>query len=390
VPGLREGNATEAGLSTTRIDRVRDLAASWVEDGTYPAVVALVARRGVIGLHEAFGCLGPEPDAPTLTRDALFPLASLGKPITATACMILVEDGLIGLTRPVQEYVPEFTGTDKHKVCVHHLLTHTSGIAGPLVGSDEFAQIFTARVAQPPRNPELHPIVDRLLQCAYERPLRTAPGIEMLYETINYDLLGEIVRRVSDRPLGDFLHDRIFVPLGMTDSYLQVPDDEASRLVHAKAEGVLAFAWEASLEAIPSGGGGGCSTARDMAVFGQAFLDGGEGTAGRILAPSTVQAMVTNQIPGVPGLLASVLERHDEASWGYGWGIASTEKWDGYCTHPPGTFSHGGVTGSYLWCDPSDELVGVFFAPMTKLKEDGWPRTCGDLFVNAVTASVVD
>ena len=388
--GLREGSAAEAGLSTARLDRVRDLAAGWVKEGTYPAVVAVVARRGVIAFHEAFGRLGPEPDAPALTCDALFPLASLGKPITATACMMLVEDGLVGLTRPVREYVPEFAGADKDKVCVHHLLTHTSGIAGPMLGTDELEQVFTGPVEQPPRDPELHPIVDRLLQFAYERPLRMPPGEEMLYDTINYDLLGEIIRRVSGRPLGDFLHDRIFVPLGMTDSNLTVPDDEASRLVHVEAEGLLAFAWEVSFETIPSGGAGGCSTARDMAVFGQAFLDGGQGASGRILARSTVQAMVTNQIPGVPGLLAPVLERHDEASWGYGWGIASTEKWDGYFTHPPGTFSHAGATGSYLWCDPSNGLVGVFFAPMAKMREDGWPRTCGDLFANAVTASVVD
>ena len=82
--GLREGSAAEAGLSAARLDRVRDLAAGWVKEGTYPAVVAVVARRGVIAFDEAFGRLGPEPDAPELTRDALFPLASLSKPVTAT------------------------------------------------------------------------------------------------------------------------------------------------------------------------------------------------------------------------------------------------------------------------------------------------------------------
>ena len=99
---------------------------------------------------------------------------------------------------------------------------------------------------------------------------------------------------------------------------------------------------------------------------------------------------MTNQVPGVPGALAAVLEQHDEASWGYGWGIASHEKWDGYYTHPRGTFSHAGVTGAYLWCDPSNELVGVFFAPMATSRDDGWPRMCGDLFANAATASVTD
>ena len=171
MPGLREGTPGEAGLSAARLDRLRELAAGWVKDGIYPCVMALVARRGVIAFQEAFGRLGPEPDAPEVTSDALFPLASLSKPITATACMMLIEDGLIGLTRPVREYVPEFAGGDKDKVCVHHLLTHTSGIEGPIEGTDEFEQLFTAPTTQPPRDPMLHPLVDRLLQQAYDRPL---------------------------------------------------------------------------------------------------------------------------------------------------------------------------------------------------------------------------
>ena len=388
--GLREGSAAEAGLSAARLDRVRDLAAGWVKDGTHPAIMAVVARRGVIAFNEAFGRLGPEPDAPELTRDALFPLASLSKPVTATACMVLVEDGLVGLTRPVQEYVPEFAGVGKDQVCVHHLLTHTSGIAGPIEGTDDFAELFSVPVGYTPRDPALHPIDDRLLVYAYERPLQRPPGEEMRYENYNYDLLGEIVRRVSGQALGDFLHARIFAPLGMTDSFLPVPDEEMSRVVRVNAEGILAFVWETPFATMTSGGAGGCSTARDMALFGQMFLDGGVGASGRILARSTVEAMVTNQIPGVPGSLAAVLEQHDEASWGYGWGIASHEKWDGYYTHRPGTFSHSGATGSYLWCDPVDELVGAFFAPMATVREDGWPRIRGDLFANAVTASVVD
>jgi|SRR5438552_15764410 len=107
----------------------------------------------------------------------------------------------------------------------------------------------------------------------------------------------------------------------------------------------------------------------------------------RLLAPSTVDEMVTNQIPGVPGVLA-VIERHDEGSWGYGWGVASHERWNGYPTHPPGTFSHAGATGTYMWCDPAHELVGVSFAPMAAVGGDGMPRWQADLLANAVTAAI--
>src|SRR5512140_1284303 len=125
---LRAGTPEEAGLSPHRLERIKALAAQWVSTGLTPSLVVLVARRGVIALHEAFGTLTPEADSPPLQRDSIFPLASLSKPITATAVMCLVEDGLLGLNRPVDEYIPEFTGEGKHAVLVHHLLTHTSGI----------------------------------------------------------------------------------------------------------------------------------------------------------------------------------------------------------------------------------------------------------------------
>jgi serine-type D-Ala-D-Ala carboxypeptidase len=389
VTELRDGTAAEAGLSARHLDHVRDLAAGWVKDGIHPALAVCVARRGVVALHEAFGRLGPEPDAPALARDALWPLASLVKPITATALMTLVEDGRVGLTRAVREYVPEFAGGDKDGVCVHHLLTHTSGIEGPILGTDEFATAFTAPTEGPARDASLHPVVERLLGIAYERPLRGAPGVEMFYDGLNYELLGEIIRRVGGRPVGAFVQDRIFRPLGMADSHWTVPDDLVGRLVRVRAEGPVTFAWEVPFAEIPAASMGACSTVRDMAVFGQAFLDRSTDTAARLLAPPTIDAMVTNQIPGVPGVL-TVMERHDEASWGYGWGIASHEKWNFFPTPPPATFAHAGATGTYLWCDPAHELVGVFFAPMSSTDIYGMPRWQADLFVTAVTTAIED
>src|SRR4051812_35120159 len=107
---LRPGTPQEAGMSAAQVARIGELAAHWVAQGETTALVVLAARRGIIVLHEAFGRLTPEADAPFLQRDTLFPLASLSKPVTTTAVMILVEDGLLSLTRPVAEYIPEFTG----------------------------------------------------------------------------------------------------------------------------------------------------------------------------------------------------------------------------------------------------------------------------------------
>src|SRR4051794_26033125 len=111
--GLREGTPEEAGMSTARMQRVADLTRGWVERGPLRALVVAIVRRGILVLHEAYGTLGPEPDSPPVTRDSIFALKSLSKPITATAIMVLVEDGLLGLNRPVVDYIPEFIGAGK-------------------------------------------------------------------------------------------------------------------------------------------------------------------------------------------------------------------------------------------------------------------------------------
>ena len=325
--GLRDGTPSEAGLSARLLDHASDLAASWVKDGSHPALVVLIARRGVVALHEAFGRLGPEPGDPPLTRDALFPLASLAKPVTATALMILVEEGRIGLTRRVCDYIPEFDGEGKDAVYVHHLLTHTSGLQSPFDPQVALSELASPHGTAKHEIRHCTRVADAFVQLACERPLGSAPGEQMFYDSLNYDLVGEIVRRASGRSLQDFVHNRIFDPLGMADSYVTVPDEVADRVVRATSESPMAVVWEFPMLHVATGAGAGFhSTALDMAVFGQAFLDLERRAGGaRILGRAAMEGMITNQIPGVPGVLID--ERHDEASWGYGWGIACHEKW---------------------------------------------------------------
>jgi CubicO group peptidase (beta-lactamase class C family) len=116
VTQLRPGDPEEVGMSARQVRRVAGLAGGWVRQGITPALVVLAARKGVVVLHEAFGRLRPEADAPPLPLDAIYPLASITKPITATAVMCLVEDGLLGLNSPVQEYLPEFVGEGTDQV----------------------------------------------------------------------------------------------------------------------------------------------------------------------------------------------------------------------------------------------------------------------------------
>src|SRR6202165_2412853 len=149
-PELREGLPEDVGMDPVRIGRVRELVGSWVKNGDTPSVIVLVARRGVVVLHEAFGVLRHGDPTPTLKPDSIFPISSCSKSLTAAAVMCLVDDGLIGLNRPFIDYIPELDvpeaqGLEEARVA--DLLCHTSGIDDLAVGE------FITAAAQ--RSPEL-------------------------------------------------------------------------------------------------------------------------------------------------------------------------------------------------------------------------------------------
>src|SRR5262249_30624337 len=154
--------------------------------------------------------------------------ASITKPITATAVMILVEDGLLGLNHPVSCYLPEFKGEGKNAVMVHHLLTHTSGLHNEDVTA--YVKKHQGSVEIPPTEKTQHPAINEYLFLRYDAPLWKAPGLEMSYCSYGYVLLGEIVRRVSGTPLDNFARERIFAPLGMTDTFYTVPESVRHRI----------------------------------------------------------------------------------------------------------------------------------------------------------------
>jgi CubicO group peptidase (beta-lactamase class C family) len=238
---LRHGSPKEAGMLPERVDRLRDLCARWVKEGHTPALSVCVARRGVIVLHEAFGGLRPGDSAPPLERRSLFPIASVTKPITATLVMQLVEDGLLGLNRPVLDYIPEVGSDGAEEMLVHHLLTHTAGYVGY---DEEPMRSHMARRVQegfeiPPCERTQHPLANGLLQLCLDAPLIRRPGELMTYSNHGYELLAEIVRRLSGRPIWELARERIFGPLGMDDSYYVVPESEAERVVQRPPDAPL-------------------------------------------------------------------------------------------------------------------------------------------------------
>jgi len=379
---LRKGSPKEAGMSPSGIEHVKALCETWVEQGVHKALGVLVARRGVVCLHEAFGRLGPH-DGPPLQRDSIFPMLSISKSVTATVLMQLVEEGVVSLSRPVREYLPEFVGERKELVCVHHLLTHTSGIGGGDAEQDD-API-------PPADEGQHPQIHEWVVRTARAPLGYEPGSEMRYTGANYTLIGEIIRRASGYSLDDLASKRIFRPLGMSDTSYVLPVEQVSRTISWNAMPGIGDSTSHEFREMPTANLGVHSTSMDIAVFAQMFLNGGTYGDARILHPSTVAEMTRNQIPGVGANFSigpNYVRKFAEASWGYGWGIAGNQKWPRWPIFPRGTFSHSGGGGALVWGDPANEIVGVYLSICRFSRETGDALSNNDLFVNAIATAV--
>ncbi len=395
TPVLSHGSPESVGMSVRRVRAVADLGRQWVDREGIQAVVLLAARRGTVVLHEAFGRLTPDANAPPLPKDAIFSLVSISKVIAATALMTLVEEGRVGLNRPVSSYIPEFQGEGKEGVLVRHLLTHTSGMLEDQV--EAYAQENAGRITIPSSPETLHPLMNEWLHLRYGCPLWKPPGEEMSYCEFGFELVGEIIRRNSGMTLDRFVHSRIFRPLGMNSAFFcraDAPKERRAQRPRRPDYAPDAFDIAIESERISLASGTAVSDAPDLAIFGQMFLNGGAYGPARILGPASVRAMIRNQIPGVASKFFN--ESFPEASWGLGWSIHGTKTGSCGGLYSAESFEHwGGGGGCYLWVDPLYDLVGVYYAatpPLTAhTNRSDWAKTWrNDLFTDAVTAAVED
>ena len=358
------------GMSSERLGWMHSLIEQHVASGRSPSVAAVVLRRGKVVLQKALGV--QRPDGAALEIDHVWPLASAGKPLTAAVAMTLVEEGHVGLTQPVIDFFPELRDGGNDDVLIHHLLTHSAGWES--AQRTHRLEAAFADGSLPPAA-EGDNFIDHMFRVLAFDPVRVAAaGEQMDYDNSHYTLLSEIIRRVTGGTLDRAMRQRIFEPLGLDHSAVIV--DDALRPCVVRRSPGLPFGPDALLsfegemfESCDAGAAGVFMSPMDLAVFGQTILEGGSFGGTRILAPSTVTTMVTNQVPGVPALFGDrVLP---EGSWGYGFTVLQPRGFPFFSGGlvPDGTAMHPGAGGISYWIDFENEIVAVFFEVISEMSE---------------------
>lgn len=366
------------GLSQARLGRMNDVMAGYVARGDVPGLVTLVSRRGETHV-EALGMKAVGGHDP-MRRDTIFRIASMTKPVTAAAAMILVEECRLRLDDPVDDLLPELaerqvleqldgpldeTVPANRPITLRDLLTFRLGIGAVMAPPGRFPiqkAIAEAGLAPGPIPSPLTP--DEWMKRLGSLPLIHQPGEKWMYHT-GSDILGVLIARASDQSLETFFHERLFGPLGMKDTGFHVPAEKLDRLpptywANPETGALLVHddpgdsRW-ASPPAFPSGGGGLVSTADDYLSFCQMMLNKGRHGHERILSRPSVALMTTDQLTSAQKAGAEVFFG-DSRSWGFG--LAVQTKRDDLCASP-GRFGWDGGMGTSGYSDPQEEMVGI-------------------------------
>ena len=377
-----------AGMSKVALDRIEaHLKSRYLDSGRFPCTQLVVYRRGKV-VHSAVQGLADVERKVPARDDTIFRIYSMTKPITAVAFMMLVEEGKVALDEPVHKYIPEWkdlgvfvagtapnfmTRPPARPMQIVDLLRHTSGLT---YGLQQRSNVDAAYREEKVADMVPGKTLDTMIADLAKIPLEFSPGEAWNY-SVSIDVLGYLVGRISNQPFQQFLKERIFDPLGMTDTGFHVPADKAHRFAACysnnppgkmKLYDDPAKSNYLSPPTLYSGGGGLCSTALDYLTFCRALLNGGELGGTRLLGPKTLKLMATNHLPGgayLPALSRSMFSEATLDGVGFGLGFAVTM--DPGRTLLPGSVGEyywGGMASTAFWIDPAEELITIF---MTQL-----------------------
>jgi CubicO group peptidase (beta-lactamase class C family) len=359
------GRPEELGFSSQRLERAHQRMQADMDGGGIPGAVLLIARQGKAAWVDAFGFQERKTKAP-MRRDSIFRIASMSKPITSVAIMMLAEEGKLDIGAPVSQYLPEFkdmtVGVEKaalkRPITVQDLLRHTSGLTYGIFGNSSVDELYKKSGMFQSKS------LAEMVRTIAGLPLAHQPG-EFWEYSVSTDVLGRIVEVVSGMDLDAFVATRITGPLRMKDTGFYLTAGQAARFAHADTN-IGSGADPTVKPAILSGGGGMLSTADDYARFCQMMLNGGALDGVRILAPKTVTLMTSDQLP--PGTerhtsVAMLLEAFGPTpEMGTSFGLGFAVRTDAGRNPMPGSvgdFSWGGIYGTLFWVDPEEKLVAV-------------------------------
>lgn len=376
---MKNGTPQSTNLSPTRLTHLTTTLRTLCESNQLPGAVIAIAHHGQLILHEAIGHLGPDRTTP-MPKDAIFAIASMTKPITGVAALILLEEGRLTLSDPIGRYLPQLAdprvAVEPHAVTNHpahiqtthahrpvtilDLMRHTSGLTYGGRGITAVHALYPASSnaagASLDRTEFLHRIA--------AAPLLYQPGTVWEYG-LSIDILGLIVEEITGQSLGAFLDQRLFRPLGMTDTTFLVPPEKAPRLARPLPNDPDTGAPQTVPDRTRTlkfecGGGGLASTARDYLQFAGMLLAGGTLDGTRILGRKTVEAMRANRLtPDIENRIPAL----DPNSEGYGFGLTvAVREQPGSLMGSPGEFYWNGAYGTLWWADPKEDLAVVFMA----------------------------
>jgi CubicO group peptidase (beta-lactamase class C family) len=387
--------ADERGLGDLAPERMKAITVSLqdaVERGDVGGVVTLIYRRGEIARVDAVGWQDEARTKP-MARDSIFRIASMTKPITSVAALILVDEGKLALDDPVDRWLPELADptvlrdpTDPldsgspspRPIRVVDLLTHRSGIVSPRTAPGPLLDALTEADAGNAAG------YDRWIEWIGALPLAHVPGTTFNYGN-SVDVLGILVERVSGKTLPDFLRQRIFEPLGMNDTAFFIPPEKRSRAARLQSLGRVPASWIPADTEVPnfvSAAGGLYSTVDDYLKFSRMLLGGGQLGDVRILERGTVDRMTTNQLSSEQ-LTRSPFgaEAGDWKGQGFGLGLAVKDdtgvKARELGIASPGSFGWPGVFGTWWEADPKQDMILIFMVPGGDSKPARWTFQAG-------------
>ena len=325
--------ARQLGFNPEKIRLLDERLRHWSKAGKTPAIVARVLRHGKLAFENAYGPLTPDSAPDSLHADSIFPICSMTKPVIASLACIMQEEGLLDLNEPVKIHIPEINDFDEDPVRWWHFLTHTSGFI-----ADEYDN-----GGKPTHKPQT----------------------QMQYHSLGFNLIKDVIEKISGASIDEYARKKLFEPLGMNDSHFIIPDVKLGRYVRREAHFEGSEWLNNSILQSTSGGGGLKSTAADMCRFGQMFLEKGTLDGRRVLSKASIQCLLRNHNVGLPYTLYN--GGTYDASWGLGWSLGS-KKDDAGMLRSPLSFEHGGFGCVKLLCDPEYSIVAAFFT--VSIKDD--------------------